>query len=62
MQAGEERYQVRPNPSASGLFDVIDTMHGSGDQPILGGEALPEAQARALAAHLNRLYREWRDR
>ena len=58
MQAAD-RYVVRRNREAPGLWDVIDTMHDN--TPVLGGEALPEMQARELAERLNRYYREWRE-
>ena len=57
MDSGD-RYIVRPNPQAPGLWDVVDTMHDNA--AILGGEALSEGQARELAATLNRHWREWR--
>ena len=57
MQSGD-RYVISPHPNAPELWDVVDTMRDG--EVVLGGEALPESQARELAERLNRLYREWR--
>jgi hypothetical protein len=59
MQQSADRYVVRPNPQASNLWDVVDTMRGG--EVVLGGDALTEGQARAMAATLNRHYRDWRE-
>ena len=60
MQSGDEpRYIIRPNPSAPGRWDVIDTVRGG--EVVLGGEALLEGQAREWAERLSRHYREWRE-
>jgi hypothetical protein len=59
MQQSGDRYVVRPNPQAPHLWDVVDTMHGG--EVVLGGDALTEGQARAMAATLNRHYRDWRE-
>ena len=56
---GGDRYVIRPHPNTPDLWDVVDTMRDG--EVVLGGEALPESQARELAERLSRHYREWRE-
>jgi hypothetical protein len=58
MMQSADRYVIRPNPNAPGLWDVWDTLR---DEPVFGAQALLQSQARELAANLNRIYREWRE-
>ena len=52
MQSAD-RYVVRPATDAQGLWDVWDTVR---DEPVFGGLALPEENARELARRLNEAY------
>jgi hypothetical protein len=58
MMQSADRYVIRPNPNAPGLWDVWDTLR---NEPVFGAQALLQSQARELAANLNRIYREWRE-